>query len=319
MLSLSPLAVQAAQVLTVTLLSPLLSGVISRVEAVLAGKRGPSVFQPYRDIIKFFRKQRLLPEHASWVFRAAPYAACGAYATFATLIPVLTTYPLPGATYGDILGSAFVFAFGSFVTALAAIDGASQYTSIGASRATMVGVLVEPTLIFVFFSVAFITGTDLPYALNATLRASAADVLRPAHVLATAAFFMMMLVDTGRIPIESSSATIEFGMIDDARLFEHSGPEMALFKWGSAMKQFLLYTVFVNVLLFPMGLSSTGSLETVILAVILLFVKMCIVACAVVVIETTFAKLRLYKITEFIATGLLVAVLAVFAYAVGFG
>lgn len=319
MLILPPIAVQAAQVLTVALLSPLLSGFIARLSAVIAGKRGPSVLQPYRDILKFFRKQRVIPEHASWIFRAAPYAACGAYATFATLIPVLTTYPLPGATYGDILGSAFVFAFASFVTALAALDGGSQYTSIGASRATMVGILVEPTLIFVFFSVAFITGTDLPYALNATLRASAADVLRPAHVLATAAFFMMMLVDTGRIPIESSSATIEFGMIDDARLFEHSGPEMALFKWGGAMKQFLLYTVFINVLLLPLGLSSTGSLPSVLAAVVTLFLKMCLVAAIVVVIETTFAKLRLYKITEFIATGMVVAVLAVFAYVVGFG
>jgi len=319
LLTLSPIAVQAAQVLTVTLLSPLLSGVIARAAAMVAGKRGPSIFQPYRDIRKFLRKQRLAPEHASIVFRVAPYAACGAYATIATLIPVLTTYPLPGATFGDILGGAFVFAFGSFVTALAALDGGSQYTSIGASRATMVGILVEPTLIFVFFSVAFITGTDLPYALNATLRASAADVLRPAHVLATAAFFMMMLVDTGRIPIESSSATIEFGMIDDARLFEHSGPEMALFKWGGAMKQFLLYTVFINVLLLPQGLSSDGSAASVAAAVIILFLKMCLVGAAVVVIETTFAKLRLYKITEFIATGLVVAVLAVFAYVVGFG
>ena len=319
MLVLSPLVVQVAQVLTVTLLSPLLSGVIARVESMIAGKRGPSIFQPYRDILKYFRKQRVLPDHASWIFRAAPYLVCGAYVTIATLIPVLTTYPLPGATFGDILGGAFVFAFASFVTALAALDGGSQYTSIGASRATMVGILVEPTLIFVFFSVAFITGTDLPYALNAALRTSAADVLRPAHVLTTAAFFMMMLVDTGRIPIESSSATVEFGMIDDARLFEHSGPEVALFKWGSAMKQFLLYTIFINVLLLPVGLSSTGELFSVLAAVATLFLKMCLVAAGVVIIETTFAKLRLYKITEFIATGLAVAVLAVFAYVAGFG
>jgi formate hydrogenlyase subunit 4 len=219
---LSPLAIQAAQVLTVSLLSPLLSGCIARLEAIVAGKRGPSIFQPYFDIAKFLRKQRLIPEHASWIFRTAPYVACGCYATIATLIPVLTTFPLPGATYGDILAGAFVFAFAGFATALAALDSGSQYSSLGASRATMVGILVEPTLIFVFFSVAFITGTDLPYAMNAALRSSAADVLRPAHVLATVAFFMMMLVDTGRIPIESSSSTVEFGLIDDARLFEHS-------------------------------------------------------------------------------------------------
>jgi len=318
-LILHPIAVQAAQVLTLLLLSPLLTGCIARAEAVIAGKRGPSIFQTYRDILKFFRKQPLTPEPSSWVFRTAPYVACACYATIATLIPVLTTYPLPGATFGDILGGAFLFALAGFATALAGIDSGSEYAQIGSSRATMVGILVEPTLIFVFFSVAFITGTDLPYAMNAALRDSAANVLRPAHVLATAAFFMMMLVDTGRIPIESSSATIEFGMIDDARTFEHSGPWMALFKWSSSMKQFLLYTIFVNVLLLPMGLSSSGSVGSVALAVVTLFGKMLIVGAVVAAIETTFAKLRLYKITEFIATGLLIAILAVFAYAVGFG
>jgi formate hydrogenlyase subunit 4 len=319
LVSLSPLAIQAAQVLTVALLAPLLSGCIARAEAVVAGKRGPSIFQTYRDILKLLRKQRLKPETASWIFWVAPYVACGCYATIATLIPVLTTYPLPGATFGDILGGAFVFALAGFVTALAALDSGSQYAGIGASRATMVGILVEPTLIFVFFSVAFITGTDLPYAMNAALRASEADVLRPAHLLATAAFFMMLLVDTGRIPIESSASTIEFGMIDDARFFEHSGPEMALFKWGSSMKQFLLYTVFINVLLLPYGLSSDGTLGSVAFAVASLFAKMLFVGAFVVIIESTFAKLRLYKITEFIATGLLVAILAVFAYVVGIG
>lgn len=311
--------VQAAQVISLLALSPLLTGCISRLEAIIQGKRGPSVFQTYRDICKFFRKQALIPGPASWIFRTAPYVACACYATVATLIPVLTTYPLPGATYGDILGGAFVLALAGFVTALAAIDSGSQYADIGSSRAVMVGILVEPTLIFVFFSVAFITGTDLPYAMNAALRHSAANVLRPAHVLATAAFFMMLLVDTGRIPIESSSATIEFGMIDDARLFEHSGPWMALFKWGSSMKQFLLYVIFINVLLFPLGLSSDGSLGSVAFAIVSLFVKMLAVGLVIVAIETTFAKLRLYKITEFIATGLLVSVLAVFAFVAGFG
>lgn len=301
------------------LLSPLLGGIIARLEAIVAGRHGPSIFQPYRDIVKYLRKGSLLPDCSSWAFRCAPYVACGCYATVATLIPVLTTYPLPGATYGDILGGAFVLALAGFITALAALDAGSQYTNIGASRATMLGILVEPTLIFVFFSVAFITGTDLPYAMNAALRHSWSDVFRPAHVLATVAFFMMLLVDTGRIPIESASATIEFGMIDDARLLEHSGPSMALFKWGASMKQFLLYTIFINVLLLPVGLSMDGSVQSVIFAIASLFAKMVALGLVVVVIDTSFAKLRLYKVHEFIATGFLLAILATFAYVIGVG
>lgn len=314
---LAPAVVQGAQIFTVAFISPLLTGLIVRAEAIVAGKRGPSIFQPYRDIVKFLRKQRIRPSVASPIFRIAPYVACGCYVTVATLIPVLTTYPLPGATYGDILGGAFVLALAGFSTALAGLDSGSQYANVGVSRATMVGVFVEPTLIFVFFSVAYITGTDLPYAMNAALRSSAITVLRPVHVLGLAAFFMMLLVDTGRIPIESGSSTVEFGMIDDARLFEHSGPEMGLFKWGSSMKQFLLYVIFVNVLFLPFGLSSNGEALSVVLAIVFLFLKMLIVAAVVVFIEVTYAKLRLYKITEFIATGLLVAVLATFVYVIG--
>lgn len=318
-MTLPPIVVQSLQVLCTMFLSPLVTGCIARAEAIVAGRRGPSVFQPYRDILKYFRKAPLRSDVSSWVFRCAPYVACASYATVATLIPVLTTYPLPGATFGDILGGAFVLALAGFATALAALDSGSQYTNIGASRAVMVGILVEPTLIFVFFSVAFITGTDLPYAMNAALRHSLANVLRPAHVFATIAFFMMLLVDTGRIPIESSSATIEFGMIDDARLFEHSGPAMALFKWGSSMKQFLLFTIFINVLLLPIGLSGDGSLLSVGFAIVSLLVKMLALGLVIAAIETSFAKLRLYKIPEFIATGFLLAILATFAYVIGVG
>ncbi len=318
-MTLAPIVVQGLQVLCLLAISPFISGCISRAKAIVEGKYGPSIFQPYRDILKYFRKQQLSPEPSSWVFRSAPYVACGSYATVALLIPILTTYPLPGATYGDILGSAFVLALAGFATAAAALDSGSQYANIGASRAVMVGILVEPTLIFVFFSVAFITGTDLPYAMNAALRDSLANVLRPAHVLATVAFFMMMLVDTGRIPIESSSATTEFGMIDDARLFEHSGPAMGLFKWGSSMKQFLLYTIFINVLLLPGGLAHTGDIGAVALAIVTITLKMLALGAVMVAIESTFAKLRLYKIPEFIATGFLLAILATFVYAIGVG
>jgi formate hydrogenlyase subunit 4 len=318
-LFLPAIVVQGLQVLCTMLLSPLLTGVIARLEAIVTGRHGPSVIQPYLDILKYLRKQAVTPEGASWVFRCAPYIACGCYATVALLIPVLTTYPLPGATYGDILGGAFVLALAGFFTALAALDSGSQYANIGASRAVMVGILVEPTLIFVFFSVAFITGTDLPYAMNAALRESFANVLRPAHVLATVAFFMMLLVDTGRIPIESATATTEFGMIDDGRIFEHAGPGLALFKWGASMKQFLLYTIFINVLLIPFGLSNDGAVSSVAFAIVTVFFKMIAVGILVVAIETSFAKLRLYKIPEFIATGFLLAILATFAFVIGVG
>lgn len=302
---------QLCQMLTLLVFAPLLSGVISRLEAIIQSRRGPSIFQPYYDIAKYFRKETLLPEHASWPFRAAPYVAFTAYLSVALLIPVLTNFPLPLGYMGDILGGAFLLALASFAVGLAALDTGSPYTGLGSSRATSFSTLIEPTLIFVFFTVVLISHTDNPYAMNATLRASTEQVFRPSHLLATAAFFLMMLADTGRIPVESSASTLEFGMIDEARLFEHSGPAMALLRWGSAMKQFLLYVIFINILLLPWGVAGSGAVGVVALALATLLLKMLAVALVVVGIESSFAKLRLFKITEFMAAGFILAVLAI--------
>lgn len=314
---LPPVALQLLQVLTLLVFSPLVTGVISRVEAMIQARKGPSILQPYYDIFKFLCKGRSVPEDASWVYFLAPYVAFAAYVTIAMLIPVLTSFPLPLGYMGDILGGAFLFALAGFFVALAGLDSGSPYSGLGASRTMMVTVLVEPTLIFVFFTVALISKTDLPYTMGEALRGSWATVFSPSHILIVVAFFLMMLVETGRIPIESSTSTLEFGMIDEARIFEHSGPEMALLKWGSTMKQFLLYTIFVNILVFPWGLSNDGRPLTVLLALVLLLAKMGAVAAVVVVIESSFAKLRLFKIPEFMGAGFILSVLAIVTFYLG--
>jgi len=315
--TLPPVVLQILQVLTLLVFSPLVSGVISRVEAMLQARRGPSVLQPYYDIWKYFHKGRSVPEGVSPVFTLAPYVAFACYMTVAMLIPVLTSFGLPLGYMGDILGGAFVLSLAAFAVALAGLDSGSPYAGLGSSRAMMVSVLAEPTLIFVFFTVALISKTDLPYVMGETLRSSWGAVFSPTHVLSVAAFFLMILVDTGRIPIESHSSTLEFGMIDEARIFEHSGPEMALLKWGSAMKQFLLYTIFLNILVFPWGLSHDGSPSSVLVALLALLAKMMVVAAVVVAIESSFSKLRLFKIPEFMGAGFILSVLAIVTFYLG--
>ena len=226
--------IQVLQVLTIAVAAPGVSGVIARTEARLQGRAGPRVLQPYYDLAKLFRKEALAPEGASWVFLAAPLAAITCYLTVPLLIPVLTTYGLPLGYMGDILGGGFILSLASFLVAVAALETGSPYAQLGASRAKTFGAITEPVILFVVFTVALITGTDLPYALAATVRSSASQIIRPAHVLAAAALFMVILYETGRIPVETHTGTNEFGMIEEARPFEHSGPYFALLKWGSA-------------------------------------------------------------------------------------
>jgi formate hydrogenlyase subunit 4 len=316
---LAPKDVQALQVLTIVLGAPLVSGVISHVEGRLQGRRGPRILQPYYDLAKLFRKETLATEESSWVFLAGPVVAFGCYLVVPLLIPVLTTYGLPLGYMGDILGGGFILALAGFSVALAGTESGAPYAQLGGSRAMTFGALIEPTILFVIFAVALITSTDLPYALAATVRSSSSQVVRPGHVLAAVAFFLVVLVDTGRIPVETHSGTLEFGMIDEARTLEHSGPPLALLKWGSAMKQLILYTILINVFLAPWGLAASGNTESVLLAIPSLLGKAMALGLVFAVIDNLFSKLRLFKITEFLAAAFLLAVLAVLVFYAGGG
>jgi formate hydrogenlyase subunit 4 len=293
--------------------------VISQVEARLQGRRGPRILQPYYDLAKLVRKEALAPEGASWVFMAAQLVACTAYLTVPLLIPVLTTYGLPLGYMGDILGGGFILSLASFVVAVAALETGSPYAQLGASRAKTFAAITEPVVLFVVFTVALVTATDLPYVLAATVRSSAGQLIRPAHLLAAAALFMVILYETGRIPVETHTGTNEFGMIEEARPFEHSGPYFALLKWGSMMKQLILYTILVNVFIAPWGLAATAKPGDVALAIVTLLAKACGIGVVVAVIDNSFAKLRLFKITEFVAGAFLLAVLGVFTLYLGGG
>jgi formate hydrogenlyase subunit 4 len=311
--------IQLLQVLTVGLGAPGLMGVIAKVEARLQGRRGPRVLQPYYDLAKLCRKEALAPSGASWFFLVAPPAAVAAYLTIPLLIPVLTTYGLPLGYMGDILGGGFLLSLASFLVATAALETGSPYAQLGSSRAKTFSAITEPVVLFVVFTVALLTGTDLPYALAGTVRSSAGEIIRPAHLLASAALFMVILHETGRIPVETHTGTNEFGMIEEARSFEHSGPYLALLRWGTMLKQFILFTILADVFVAPWGLASSQRLGAVLLAIVALLAKAAGVGCAVAVIDDSFAKLRLFKITEYASAAFLLAVLGVFTLYLGGG
>jgi formate hydrogenlyase subunit 4 len=315
---LAPQAIQVLQVLTILFGAPLVSGVIAHIEARIQGRRGPRILQPYYDLAKLFRKETVVPDSSSWVFLVGPIVAFTCYLTVPLLIPVLTTYGLPLGYMGDILGGGFILALAGFSVAIAAAESGAPYAQLGSSRAMTFGALIEPTILFVVFAVGIITATDLPYALAATVRSSS-EIVRPAHVLAALAFFLVVLADTGRVPVETHSGTLEFGMIDEARTLEHSGAPFALLRWGSAMKQLILYTILIDVFVAPWGLAGDRRPISVVLAIPALLGKAIGVGCIFAVIDNSFSKLRLFKITEFLAAAFLFAVLAVLVFYLGGG
>jgi formate hydrogenlyase subunit 4 len=301
---------QIAQVVTVLLLSPLIQGIILQFEERVQRARGPGIFQPYRDLRKLFRKQIVAPETASWLFWAAPVVAFTCMLTVPILIPVLTDFPLPFSDMGDILGGGLILTLGSFMIILAGLDTSSAYGGIGSSRAVMVSILAEPTLILVFVGITLLAKSMLPFVVNHLLVADWAAYWNPGHLFLVAAFFILLLVETDRMPIHSSTH-IEVYMIEEGRILEYSGPLLALLKWASAMKQFILYTIFCNVLVLPWGLSSAGTALGAAGAAAGLIVKFTLVACVVVFVETAQSRLRFYRYQEPLAASFLLAVLAI--------
>ena len=303
---------QVAQVLAVLLLAPLIQGFILRYEERVQRARGPSILQPYRDLWKLFHKQLVIPETVSWVFWAAPVVAFTSMLTVPLLIPVLTNYPLPLSDMGDILGGGLILTLGTLFVNLAALDSGSAYGGIGSSRTVMLSILAEPTLILVFVGITLMAQAMLPFVVNHLLVASPAVYWSPTHLFLVLAFFILLLVETDRLPIHSSTH-IEVYMIEEARILEYSGPLLGLLKWASMMKQFILYTIFCNVLVIPWGLSVKGTAIGILAAAAVLVLKFFLVGAAMVVVETVQSRLRFYRYQEPLAASFLLAILAILA------
>ncbi|MGC2169407.1 MAG: NADH-quinone oxidoreductase subunit H [Acidimicrobiales bacterium] len=309
---------QILQSLTVLILAPLYAGVLAKAEARIASRRGPSIFQPYRDIAKLLRKGETVSDQSSFVFMAAPFIVFSCYLTVSAIVPVITSNPLPLAFLADLIGGAFVLTLAGFVTALAALDTASPHGGLGASRATWIGSLVEPALIVVFFTVGVLSASDNPYLMNHVLASSASARVLPTHVLGTVAFFMIILVENGRIPIESPNVSVEISMTEEGRTLEYSGRRFGLMRWASSMKLFLMSTIFMNVFVLPWGLGNATSIVGGLIAIPVLLAKLVLCGAAIVVIDTSFAKLRFFRIAEFIGAAFLLALVGVVtSYVIG--
>lgn len=298
------------QVATVLIFSPLIKGIHSRLKENIQSKRGPSVFQPYRDIWKLFHKDQIISDQSSWIFTVTPYISFTAPIFVALLIPVLTGYPLFFAFMGDMLGGGFILALAGFFTTLAAIDTGNPYGPMGASRTRMVGFLAEPVFMIVFFTVSFIAGSTIPYIVHKHWVTPLANFFEPAHILLIISFLMLIIAETGRIPVDNPSGHFELAMIDESKSLEYSGKGAALMKWAGSMRFFVLSCIFLNVLVTPWGLTLGETYWQVLLAIPLILFKILLLVLVLTIIESSLAKLRLFRITEFLGAAFVTSVAA---------
>jgi formate hydrogenlyase subunit 4 len=311
-MTLPALLVSFAQVVLAGAAAPLLVGLLRFVKARLQGRRGPSLLQPYRDLRKLLGKETVVPETTSWIFRATPFLLAAIMLVIAGGIPLLVTRPAFGST-GNIVLVMYLLLLGTFFLALAGLDAGSAFGGMGASREVVVAALAEPTVVLAIFSLSLHAGTTDLGGIVERLAGERLLVLHPGHLLAFVAFFVVMIAETGRLPVDNPATHLELTMIHEAMILEYSGPALALVEWAGAMKLFVFLALLAN-LFIPWGVPATGATPGLALGAAALVVKLGVLAVLVAVLETAVAKLRLFRVPELLSGSFVLALLSVAAF-----
>jgi formate hydrogenlyase subunit 4 len=299
------------QMALVLFLSPLITGFSRTLKARLQTRRGPGVLQPYRDLHKLLRKGMVIPDTASWIFAATPHVLFSSTLLAGLLIPTVSAQA-PLSVFGGVLAVVYLLALGRFFLALGGLDTGSSFGGLGSSREMTIAAIAEPALMLAVFTVALAAGsTNLSIVAHQALGQSW-RFLGPTQMLAFAALFIVLIAETGRIPVDNPATHLELTMIHEAMILEYSGPYLALIEWSASMKQLVLMTLLVNVF-FPFGLSLGWAPPGVLVSLGIFTVKLLALAAAVVLVETTNAKLRLFRVPELLAVAFVLSALALIA------
>jgi formate hydrogenlyase subunit 4 len=297
------------QALLLVVIAPLVRGVIARLKARIQNRRGASVWRPYSELMKLFRKEDLVPASASIVFRLAPAIVFAAAATAATFIPALHGSALLGAA-GDFILFVYLLALSRFFLSLGAMDGGSSFGGMGASREALVSTLAELPLLLGLVAVAILARTaTMSGIVQWTVRQDFTQI-SAVHALAFAALALVAIAETGRIPVDNPTTHLELTMIHEAMVLEYSGPSLALIEWASAVKLSVLLALLIGVFA-PWGMAGSVSIAALALASLVFLLKVFVLALAIAVVESSIAKLRMYLVPDFLGVASALAVLAV--------
>ncbi|MBI4902225.1 MAG: NADH-quinone oxidoreductase subunit H [Acidobacteria bacterium] len=297
-----------AQLLLLLFLPPLVGGFIKTAKARLQTRRGPGLLQPYRDLAKLARKSMVIPNTASWIFHITPHVLFTSTLLAGLMIPTLSTRP-PLAIVGGVLAVVYLLALGRFFLALGGLDTGSSFGGLGSSREMTISAIAEPALMLAVFTVAITTGSTNLGSMADQALGQSWRFLSPSQILAFAALLIVLIAETGRIPVDNPATHLELTMIHEAMILEYSGPWLALIEWSASIKQFILMSLLINVF-FPFGLAADWSLPALAVSLVWLLLKLLLLAVVVILVETSNAKLRLFRVPELLAVAFVLSALA---------
>ena len=301
-------AVQGAQMLLVLLLAPLLTGLVRRVKARFLRRRGPPLIQPYRDLVRLMRKDVVLAENASWLFRVIPYLVFAATWVAASLVPTFRT-GLLFSWSADLIAIIALLGSARFFQALAGLDVGTSFGGIGSSREVMIASLAEPAMIMVVFTLALIAGST-QLSTMAGYMLSPEVGLRVSLGLAALALIMVAIAENARIPVDNPATHLELTMVHEAMVLEYSGRHLALIDLSASLK-LLLYVSLIACLFSPWGLARPDAgAEALAIGTVSYLVKLAVGGVLLAIFETSIAKMRVFRVPEFLGAALMLGLLA---------
>jgi formate hydrogenlyase subunit 4 len=302
------LLVQGAQMLLVLLLAPLLTGFVRKVKARLLRRQGPPLIQPYRDLARLMRKEVVLAENASWLFRVVPYLVFAATWVAASLVPTFRT-GLLFSWSADLIAIIALLGSARFFLALAGLDVGTSFGGIGSSREVMIASLAEPAMIMIVFTVALIAGSTQLSTMAGFLVSSEVG-LRVSLGLALVALVMVAIAENARIPVDNPATHLELTMVHEAMVLEYSGRHLALIELSASL-QLLLYMSLIACLFAPWGLVPSGAAPALLaIGVVAYIAKLAIGGFLLALFETSIAKMRVFRVPEFLGAALMLGLLA---------
>ena len=310
-MSVAGLLSQLLEIAIAIAVAPLLTGWIAQCRAWLGGRSAPSLWMPYRTLHKLFHKESVVADHASPLFRSAPYLVFGCMLLACAIVPTVST-DLPLAPAADAIALVGLFALARVFISLAAMDIGTAFGTMGARREMLIGFLAEPALLMVLFSASLISqSTSLTTIVETLARRELA--IYPGLAFAGVAFALVSLAENARVPVDNPATHLELTMIHEALILEYSGRHLALIEWAASLKLFA-YSCIGLALFFPWGVAEAHEPLAMLLALPVLFAKLAVGGAALALLETLSAKMRIFRVPEFLATAFLLAVIGLLVH-----
>jgi formate hydrogenlyase subunit 4 len=301
------LVFQLLQMTLVIALAPALTGLVRKAKAQLQRRRGPTPWQPYRDLYRLARKEAVVAESASWLFRFLPYLVFAATWVAAALVPTFAT-GLLFSWSADLIAIVALLGAARFFLALAGLDVGTSFGGLGASREAMFATFAEPAMIVIVFSLALIAGSTQLSTVAAVMTSSGVG-LRVTLGMALIALIIVALAENGRIPVDNPATHLELTMVHEAMVLEYSGRHLALIELA-AMLKLLLYVSIIACVFMPWGLAiADGRVGARLVGAGLYVVKLAVAGLALALFETSIAKMRIFRVPDFVGAALMLGFL----------